>query len=121
MTARQLYEHGCNLVYEIPDDDEDILNAFPFILNHIMAICTPYENQFRFIRGQQKIGIIPKFDGWDIDIPFCDEIVSLAMPYAVQSKFLEVDDDKKAEAVMAYNKFIEILNSITPAVEVNYA
>ena len=42
----------------------------------------------------------------------------MAMPYAVQSKFLEADDDKKAESVLAYNKFTQMLNNITPAVEV---
>lgn len=42
----------------------------------------------------------------------------MAMPYIVQSKFLESDDDKKAESVLAYNKFTQMLNNITPAVEV---
>ena len=52
------------------------------------------------------------------EIPFCEEIARMAMPYIVQSKFLESDDDKKAESVLAYNKFTQMLNNITPAVEV---
>ena len=38
MTARELYEQGCYLVYEIPDDDEELKSAFPTILNQIMAV-----------------------------------------------------------------------------------
>ena len=121
MTARELYEQGCYLVYEIPDDDEELKSAFPTILNHAMAVCLPYENQFRTLRGQEKLLAPPFLVGSDFEsyeIPFCEEIARMAMPYAVQSKFLEADDDKKAESVLAYNKFTQMLNSITPAVEI---
>ena len=121
MTARELYEQGCYLVYEIPDDDDELKSAFPTILNHAMAVCLPYENQFRTLRGQDKMLAPPFLIGSDFEnfeIPFCEEIVRMAMPYAVQSKFLEADDDKKAESVLAYNKFTQTLNSITPAIEV---
>ncbi len=120
MTARELYEQGCYLVYEIPDDDDELKSAFPTILNHIMAVCLPYENQFRTLRGQDKLLAPPFLVGADFEnyeIPFCDEIARMAMPYMVQSKFLEADDDKKSESVLAYNKFIEMINSITPAIE----
>lgn len=121
MTARELYEQGCYLVYEIPDDDEELKSAFPTILNHAMAVCLPCENQFRTLRGQDKMLAPPFLIGSDFEnfeIPFCEEIARMAMPYAVQSKFLEADDDKKAESVLAYNKFTQTLNSITPAIEV---
>ena len=121
MTARELYEQGCYLVYEIPDDDEELKSAFPTILNQMMAVCLPYENQFRTLRGQDKM-LAPPFlidsDFESFEIPFCEEIARMAMPYIVQSKFLESDDDKKAESVLAYNKFTQMLNNITPAVEV---
>ena len=121
MTARELYEQGCYLVYEIPDDDDELKSAFPTILNHAMAVCLPYENQFRTLRGQDKMLAPPFLIGSDFEnfeIPFCEEIARMAMPYAVQSKFLEADDDKKAESVLAYTKFTQTLNSITPAIEV---
>ena len=121
MTARELYEQGCYLVYETPDDDEELKSAFPTILNQIMAVCLPYENLSRTVRGQEK-PLAPSFlvgsDFESYEIPFCEEIARMAMPYAVQSKFLEADDDKKAESVLAYNKFTQMLNSITPAIEV---
>ena len=121
MTARELYEQGCYLVYEIPDDDDELKSAFPTILNHAMAVCLPYENQFRTLRGQDKM-LAPPFlidsDFESFEIPVCEEIARMAMPYIVQSKFLESDDDKKAESVLAYNKFTQMLNNITPAVEV---
>ena len=121
MTARELYEQGCYLVYEIPDDDDELKSAFPTILNQTMAVCLPYENQFRTLRGQDKLLAPPFLVGSDFEnfeIPFCEEIARMAMPYSVQSKFLEADDDKKAESVLAYNKFTQMLNNITPAVEV---
>ena len=122
MNVRELYEQACLLIYEVPDDDEDIKDAFPYILNHLMNICLPYENQFRKVRGQVSLLKLPVCKSADeqFEIPFCDEITKTAMPYAVQSKFLEADDDKKAESVLAYNKFTEMLNSITPAVETEF-
>ena len=91
MTARELYEQGCYLVYEIPDDDDELKSAFPTILNQTMAVCLPYENQFRTIRWQDKLLAPPFLVGSDFEnfeIPFCEEIARMAMPYAVQSKFL---------------------------------
>ena len=42
MTARELYEQGCYIVYEIPDDDDELKSAFPTILTHAMSVCLPY-------------------------------------------------------------------------------
>lgn len=119
MTVRQLYEQGCALVYEIPDDDDDLKDAFPAILNQLVAICVQYENQYRILRGQETMDIPPLYTSADdeTELPFVDAIARVALPYGVQSKFLESDDDKKAEAVLAYNKFIDALDSMTPAIE----
>lgn len=119
MTSKELYEQSCSLIYEIPYDDDNLKDAFPAILNQIMHICLPYENMFRKSNGQVSLSRLPVCQNLDepIEIPFCDEISHMAMPYAVQSKFLEADDDKKAESVLAYNRFVEMLNNITPAVE----
>ncbi len=118
MTVRQLYEQGCALIYEIPDDDDDLKDSFPAILNQLAALCLPYEAMFRRARGQD-IPDLPLYTSADDDseLPFVDEIARLALPYGVQSKFLEADDDKKAEAVLAYNKMLDALNSLTPGVE----
>ena len=119
MTVRQLYEQACALIYEIPDDDDDMKDAFPAILNQIAAVCVQYENQYRILRGQEAMSIPPMYTSADdqSELPFVDEITRVAMPYGVQSKFLESDDDKKAESVLAYNKFIDALDSMTPAIE----
>lgn len=119
MTVRQLYEQACALIYEIPDDDDDMKDAFPAILNQIAAVCVQYENQYRTVRGEEKMLMPPMYASADdqSELPFVDEITRVAMPYGVQSKFLESDDDKKAESVLAYNKFIDALDSMTPAIE----
>ena len=119
MTPRQLYEQACYLIYEQPDDDDELKSAFPHILNSLIAVCLPNENAFRMARGQEQLGYPALYATADDEttIPFADEITRAALPFGVQSKFLEADDDKKAEAVLAYNKFIDALNSLTPAVE----
>lgn len=119
MTPRQLYEQACYLIYEQPDDDDELKSAFPHILNSLLAVCVPNENAFRAVRGLDKISYPPLYTTADDNepMPFADEITRAALPFGVQSKFLEADDDKKAEAVLAYNKFIDALNSLTPAVE----
>ena len=119
MTVRQLYEQGCALVYEIPDDDDDLKDSFPAILNQLVAVCLPYEQNFRQSRGEPVPALPPLYTSADdeSELPFVDEITRLALPYGVQSKFLEADDDKKAEAVLAYNKMMDALNTLTPGVE----
>lgn len=119
MTVRQLYEQGCSLIYEIPDDDDDLKDAFPAILNQLVAICVQYENQHRTLAGDEKMTTAPTYSSADdqSELPFVDAITRVALPYGVQSKFLEADEDKKAESVLAYNKFIDALDSLTPAIE----
>lgn len=121
MTPRQLYEQACYLIYEQPDDDDELKEAFPHILNSLLAVCVPYENMFRVSREQDKINYPPLYTTADdvTELPFADEIARTALPLGVQSKFLEADDDKKAEAVLAYNKFIDALNSLVPVIEVD--
>lgn len=118
MTVRQLYEAGCYLVYEVPDDDDELKDAFPSILNQLVEICRPYENQFRRNEGAEDM-TAPFYTTADDEneLPFHEVIARAALPFGVQSKFYEADDDKKAESVLAYNKFIDALNSMTPAIE----
>ena len=119
MTVRQLYEQSCKLIYEIPDDDDDMKESFPAILNQLVMFCLPNENQFRASQGKEPLQTVPFYQSADdeSELPFADKIVRLALPYGVQSKLLEADEDKKAESVLAYNKFVDALNSLTPAVE----
>lgn len=119
MTVRQLYEQSCRLIYEIPDDDDDMKESFPAILNQLVMICLSNENQFRLSRGKEPLQAVPFYQSADdeSELPFADEIARNALPYGVQSKLLEADEDKKAESVLAYNKFVDALNSLTPAVE----
>lgn len=123
MTPRQLYEQACYLVYEQPDDDDELKDAFPHILNSLLAICVPHENMFRASKMQDRMLYPALYTTADdtTEIPFVDEITRVALPFGVQSKFLEADDDKKAEAVLAYNKFIDALTALTPAVETEEA
>lgn len=119
MTVRQLYEQACALIFEIPDDDDDMKDAFPAILNQLAAICVQYENQHRILHDEPKMTAPPLYTTADdeSELPFVDAIARVALPYGVQSKFLESDDDKKAESVLAYNKFIDALDSLAPAIE----
>lgn len=119
MTVRQLYEAACALVYEVPDDDDELKEVFPAALNQLCEVCRAYENQFRAVNGAERLEAAPYYTSADdtAELPFVEPIARAALPFGVQSKFLEADDDKKAESVLAYNKFIDTLNSLTPAVE----
>lgn len=120
MTIRQLYEMSCALIFETPDDDEDLKTGFPHILNQILAEAVDYENQFRRLDGETLLRVedIPLYQSADSNemLPFHEKLCRAALPLGIKAGLLQEDGSKQAEAVMEYNKYITALNDLTPAV-----
>lgn len=120
MTIRQLYEMSCALIFETPDDDEDLKTGFPYILNQILAEAVDYENQFRRLDGETLLRVedIPLYQSADSNemLPFHEKLCRAALPLGIKAGLLQEDGSKQAEAVMEYNKYITALNDLTPAV-----
>ena len=120
MTVKQLYSLSSRLIFETPGDDEDLKDAFPSILNQLLAEAKDYENQFRRLEGKALLetGDIPFYESADDarELPFHETLCRGALPLGVKAALLEEDGGKQAEAVIAYNKYAAALNDLTPAV-----
>ena len=119
MTVRQLYSLSCRLIFEIPDDDTDLKDAFPDILNQITAEAVHYENAFRKNDGTELLRVedLPYYTSADdeSELPFHEILCRGAFPLGVKAVLLEEDGSKQAEAVIAYNKFVASMQDMTPA------
>ncbi len=120
MTVRGLYEMSCALIFETPDDDEDLKAGFPHILNQILAEAVDYENQFRRLDGEKLLRVedIPLYSSADSGemLPFHEKLCRAALPLGVKAGLLQEDGNKQAESAIEYNKYISALNDLTPAV-----
>ena len=103
-TAKDIYRAACRLIYETPNDDDDLKSSFPDLLEICLFEAMPYENNLREAGGKPAL----RAD----DIP---RILRLAVKYGVKSAFLEDDNSKKAESVICWNKFVDTLAGIAPA------
>lgn len=125
MTVRQLYKMSSRLIFETPDDDDDLKETFPDILNQILAEAVGYENMFRRLDGLPLLRVedIPLYESADSteELPFREILCRAALPLGVKAQLLEEDGTKGAESVLAYNKYLQALDDLTPAVfiEVN--
>lgn len=120
MTVRQLYCMSCALIFETPDEDDDLKAAFPALLAQALAEAVDYENQFRRLEQQPLLRVedIPLYESADDEsaLPFHEVLCRGALPLGIKAALLEEDGGKQAEAVIAYNKYAAALWELTPAV-----
>lgn len=119
-TAKDIYKAACRLIYETPNDDDDLKSSFPDLLEICLFEALPYENNLREVSGRPVLRAddIPKIATADDDttvLPFDERILRLAVKYGVKSGFLEDDNSKKAESVICWNKFVDTLAATAPA------
>lgn len=125
MTVNQLYRLSSMLIFEAPGEDEDLMDAFPHIVNQVLAEACDYENQFRRLEGGTLLRVedIPLYESAEDtrELPFHEVLCRAALPLGVKAALLEEDGGKQAEAVLAYNKYAAALADLTPAVFVETA
>lgn len=117
MTVNDIYELSLAPLFEEIGEDEDYKSLFPRLLTLSVRECFKYENQIRASQGRELLKSTPLYktvDNTIIDMD--DDITILALPYAIASHYY-ADDNKKDKAIEYRNRFIDVLQSITPAVE----
>lgn len=124
MTANSIYKAACRLIFETPDDDEDLKASFPTFLTMALLHALDAENNRRAAQGCAALTVdevpdVESADDTQTVLPFDGRILRLAVPYAIKSSFLADDNAKKAESVIAWNQFVEELERLSPAVFVD--
>ena len=119
-TVNSIYKAACRLIFETPDDDEDLKASFPVFLSMALLHALDTENNIRAVQARAALPAddVPDVESADdtaTELPFDARILRLAVPYAIKSSFLADDNSKKAESVIAWNQFVEELGRIAPA------
>ena len=86
-------------------------------LENLLVKALPYENQIRAQRGAAQIARAPEIGAIDeTEIDWDDRITRDAIPHGLASMLMGDDNNKKAESVIEYNKFVEALAEAAPAI-----
>ena len=86
-------------------------------LENLLVKALPYENQIRAQRGAAQIAREPEIGAIDeTEIDWDDRITRDAIPHGLASMLMGDDNNKKAESVIEYNKFVEALAEAAPAI-----
>ena len=118
-TVRSIYEAACRLIFEEPDDDDDLLASFPAILESCLLEALPTENSIRAAARRPELTVDELPDIREIDetaVPMDVRVLRRAVPYGVKARFLEAEDDKAAQAMVARNEFAAALEELAPGV-----
>ncbi len=111
MKAYDIYEKALALMFEVPGEDKSFKRMYLPILNVLTEECLRYENSVRESKGEEKLLRAPKITDAESDIPYCDELCNVALPYGLASFFYQ-DDGEGANAVMYRNRYISALDEL---------
>jgi len=116
MTAEQIFKTAASFLFEQAGYDVDFKTHAPSIINTLVAEALPYENAYRAANGMGELERAPAITALDDDIPYCDAICRIALPFGLAAYFYQDElDNYKAQDFRA--RFIDALNEAAPAVE----
>ena len=115
MKAEKILETACGFLFEQAGYDVDFKTHAPVILNSLIAESLVYENSVRKSRGDAELDKTPLISSLEDDIPYCDEICLIALPFGLASYFYQDEGDGyKAQDYRA--RFVDALNEASKAV-----
>ena len=116
-TVRKMFDLAAAIVFTKYGEDTDFDYYSPLFLENLLVKALPYENQIRVQRGAAQIARAPEIGAIDeTEIDWDDRITRDAIPHGLASMLMGDDNNKKAESVIEYNKFIEALAEAAPAI-----
>lgn len=115
MTAEQVLKTAAGFLFEQAGYDVDFKTHAPSIINTLVAEALPYENAYRAANGQAELDSAPEIGALEDEIPYCDAICRIALPFGLAAYFYQDElDNYKAQDFRA--RFIDALNEAAPAV-----
>ena len=77
----------------------------------------PYENMIRQQKGLPLVESVPELTAIDdTSLDWDDRITKNALVHGLASCLMGDDNNKKAEALIEYNKFVQALDEAAPAI-----
>ena len=115
MKAEKVFNAAVGFLFEQPGYDVDFKTHAPSIINSLVAESLMYENSVRAARGESELEQAPHIESLEDDIPYCDEICRIALPFGLVSYFYQDEGDGyKAQDFRA--RFIDALRESAKAV-----
>lgn len=117
-TTQKIFDLAAAILFESKGGDADFDKYAPLFLEQLLMEALPYENQIREYRGRERLETASEVIAIDdqTEIDWDDRITRGALPHGLASKFMGDDNNKKAEAVIEYNKFLQALEEAAPAI-----
>lgn len=97
-TAQDIYRRAAALLFEEAGEDRDYEAHAPELINIILGEALGAENSQRASRGQEELLTAARVESLDDEIPYSDELCSVALPLGLASLFFQDEcDDYKAQ------------------------
>ena len=109
MKAKDIYTAACGFLFENPGEDKDGEKYYIGFLNVLLGEALPFENAVRAAEERELLEQAPTVESGDSEIPYCDAISRIALPYGLASWFFQdLADVYQAENYR--NRYIGALN-----------
>lgn len=117
-TTKKIFDLAAAILFESKGGDADFDKYAPLFLEQLLMEALPYENQIREYEGRERVQTVPEVTAIDelTVIDWDDRITRGALPHGLASRFMGDDNNKKAEAVIEYNLFLQLLEDAAPAI-----
>lgn len=117
-TTKKIFDLAAAILFEKKGGDADFDYYAPMFIEQLLMEALPYENQIREQQGRERLLTAPEVTAIDdqTEIDWDDRITRGALPHGLVSKFMGDDNNKKSEAVIEYNKFLQTLEEAAPAI-----
>lgn len=116
-TVRKIFDMAAAILFENYGGDADFVQYSPLFLERLLQEALPYENAVRQYEGRPQLAHVPDIATIDeTELDWDDDICKNALVHGLASALMADDNQKRAEAVMEYNKFVQALNDTSPAI-----
>lgn len=114
MKAYDIYKLTCAIMFENEGEDSAFEKKFPPLLNVLCEESLPYENSARETLGKEHLPTAPNVVSGETEIPFCDAICRVALPYGLASLFWQ-DDGENYNSALYRERYIAALSDAARA------
>ena len=116
MKAYDIYKLACAIMFENEGEDRAFEKKFTPLLGILCEECLPYENSVREALGKETLPSAPKVASGEEEIPFCDALCRVALPYGLASLFWQ-DDGEVYNSALYRERYIA---AIADAAKINF-